>query len=71
MTEEPFFATVTSDGEKHPVTRGLPGSASTPPAWSPWFRDIDAEVVKGTPVMAGPAGKPCWCCRARRRGAWA
>ena len=58
VTEQPFFATVTPDGEKHPVTRGLPGAGSTPPGWSPWFRDVDADVVKGTPVMAGPDGKP-------------
>lgn len=58
VTETPFRASITAEGAKHPVTRDLPGSGVTPPAWSPWFRDIDAEVTKGTPVMAGPGSRP-------------
>jgi hypothetical protein len=58
VTEQPFRATITSDGEKHPVTRGLSGADATPPAWSPWFRQVDADVIKGTSVMAGADSKP-------------
>ena len=58
LTEMPFRASVTADGEKHPVTRGLPGADANPPHWAPWFRQIDATVTKGTPVMAGAKGEP-------------
>lgn len=58
VTEQPFRASVTTDGDKHPVTRGLPGAERSPPSWAPWFRQVDASVVKGTEVMAGSANKP-------------
>ena len=58
ITETPFRASVTADGDKHPVTRGLPGAEVSPPHWSPWFRQVDADVVKGTSVMAGAGSKP-------------
>ena len=58
VTEEPFRANITAEGRRHPVTRDLPGGDASPPAWAPWFRDIDATVVKGTAVMDGPADKP-------------
>jgi hypothetical protein len=57
-TEEPFRATVSNEGAKHPVTRGLPGGAATPPAWSPWFRQVNADVARGTAILNGAAGKP-------------
>ena len=58
ITETPFRASITADGDKHPVTRGLPGGESLPPHWAPWFRQVDADVVKGTSVMAGSGSKP-------------
>ncbi len=58
ITEETFRAAVTAEGEKHPVTRGLPGGDASPPAWSPWFRQIDADVVRGTPVLSGAGARP-------------
>ena len=58
VIEAPFRATVTADGEKHPVTRGLPGADQNPPAWSQWFRQVDSEPVKGMPVMAGAENRP-------------
>ncbi len=58
VIETPFRAKVTPDGEKHPVTRGLAGSEQDPPAWSPWFRQIDGDAVKGMPVMSGAEGRP-------------
>ena len=57
-TETAFRVSVTSDGDKHPVTRGLPGADAASSHWAPWFRQVDATVVKGTEVMAGAAGKP-------------
>ncbi len=58
VIEKPFRATVTPDGLKHPVTRGLPGADQNPPAWSQWFRQVDSEPVKGMPVMAGADKRP-------------
>jgi hypothetical protein len=58
LTERAFRAAITEDGAKHPVTRDLPGSGQTPPAWSEWFRQIDAEAVHGTSLLSGAGGKP-------------
>ena len=58
LIENGFRATVTDDGKKHPVTRGLVGSAQSPPAWAPWFRQISARVTRGTAIMGGAENKP-------------
>jgi hypothetical protein len=58
VTERAFRAAITADGAKHPVTRGLPGSDETPPAWSQWFRQVNADVTRGTSIMSGADGKP-------------
>jgi len=57
-TEEPFVARLSDLGKRHPVTRGLEGSASDPPHWSHWFRVVDARADRGTTLMEGPDGKP-------------
>ncbi len=58
MTETPYRAHLTEAGQRHPVTRALPGSQSDPPAWSRFFRVIDTQNPRGTSVMDGPDGKP-------------
>lgn len=58
QTAAGFRPTVTAIGKKHPVTRGLPGGNENPPAWSRWFRQINADVTKGTSVLAGANSKP-------------
>jgi hypothetical protein len=58
LYERAFRARITKDGEKHPVTRGLEGSASDPPAWGQWFRQVDADVVKGHSLLAGANERP-------------
>jgi hypothetical protein len=58
LTEHAFRAAITEDGAKHPVTRGLPGADQNPPAWSEWFRQVNAEVMHGTSILSGTAGKP-------------
>jgi hypothetical protein len=58
LTEHAFRAAISGDGVKHPVTRGLPGANSDPPAWSEWFRQVNAEVTHGSSIMSGAAGKP-------------
>jgi hypothetical protein len=57
-TDQPFRATLSDLGKRHPVTRGLEGGDEDPPHWSRWFRSVDARTTKGTNVMNGPDGKP-------------
>jgi hypothetical protein len=58
VTEKPFYAHLSDAGKRHPVTRGLEGSASEPPHWSRFFRTIDTRNTNGAPVMTGADGKP-------------
>ena len=58
VIEEAFRPTVTAEGRKHPVTRGLKGADANPPDWAPWFRQLGGEVKLGTAVMEGAGGKP-------------
>lgn len=62
LIEEPFHARVSDVGNRHPVTRALPGADQEPPNWSRWFRLIDVEPsdFEGTThtVMTGASEKP-------------
>jgi hypothetical protein len=58
ITEVAYRAGLTDDGKRHPVTRALPGSESTPPQWSRFFRLIDAQTSTGTALMNGPNNQP-------------
>ena len=33
------------------MTRGLPGADQNPPAWSQWFRQVNAEVIRGASIF--------------------
>ena len=57
-TESPYRAALTDPGKKHPVTRALPGSETSPPGWGRFFRVIDADARSGTSVLSGPDQKP-------------
>jgi hypothetical protein len=57
IVEQPFRASVSSEGERHPVTRGLPLNDGAP--WGAWFRQIGAETVPGAvSVMSGVDNRP-------------
>jgi hypothetical protein len=58
ITEAAYRAGLTDEGKRHPVTRALPGSESTPPQWSHFFRLIDAQTSNGTALMNGPNNQP-------------
>jgi hypothetical protein len=58
VTEKPFYAKLTDAGKRHPVTRGLEGSASDPPHWSRFFRTVDTRNAINPPVMTGANGEP-------------
>src|SRR6266699_1749808 len=57
-TEKPFYAHLSDAGKRHPVTRGLDGSASEPPHWSRFFRTVETRNAISPPVMTGADGKP-------------
>ena len=58
VIEEPYHARVTPEGARHPVTRNLPGAGAEPPAWSRWFRLIQAQAVAGSVTMSGAGDEP-------------
>src|SRR5690606_31819622 len=58
VVEQAYYPRLTDTGERHPVTRGLEGSAQEPPRWSRWFRLIDIEQPDGDVVMSGPQDRP-------------
>jgi hypothetical protein len=58
VSERPFRAALSDIGEKHPVTRSLPGSESKPPSWGEWFRQEQATPLRGASVLSGVNGAP-------------
>ncbi len=65
VIEAPFRAKITAMGQKHPVTKGLPGSISTQtadaskePNWGRWFRQAEVRAERGEVVMSGAEDKP-------------
>ena len=58
LIERTFRPQITDDGNKHPVTRDLPGSEQTPPAWSDWFRQVPSEKLRGVSVLSGAENMP-------------
>ena len=58
VVEAPFRPTVSALGQRHPVTRDLPGGNETPPAWSEWFRQVEAVPTAGETVMTGADDNP-------------
>ena len=58
IVEQGFYPRLTDTGKRHPVTRGLEGSATEPPHWSRWFRLIGIDRPEGEIVMSGPDNKP-------------
>ena len=58
VSEKPFYAHLSDAGKRHPVTRGLEGSASEPPHWGRFFRTVETRNSVNPPVMTGADGKP-------------
>ncbi len=68
VLEQPFKAMLTSDGIKHPVTRGLPGADEKDPTWGRWFRQVDVRPESGRIVMNGAEEKPLLLLDRKGRG---
>ncbi|MDE4911801.1 hypothetical protein PQI07_14005 [Methylobacterium sp. 092160098-2] len=59
VVEKPYKATPTQVGQRHPVTRALPGSDANPPAWGDWLRIVEARTRPGIqPILSGAEGLP-------------
>ncbi|MHA6641680.1 hypothetical protein [Mesorhizobium sp. A623] len=58
VIDKAFYPRLTDLGQRHPVTRGLDGSATEPPHWSRWFRTIGVENPEGEVVMKGADDRP-------------
>lgn len=60
VLSEPFKAKLTDDGRKHPVTQGLAGagSATSPPTWGRWFRQVEVQPEHGRTLMDGAENEP-------------
>ncbi|TIW59487.1 MAG: hypothetical protein E5V48_17650, partial [Mesorhizobium sp.] len=58
VVEKAFYPRLTDLGQRHPVTRGLDGSATEPPHWSRWFRTIGVQNPEGEVVMKGADNRP-------------
>jgi hypothetical protein len=59
VSEVPYQPTITEQGKRHPVTRGLPGAGGSKPNWGRWFRLIDTEVAANAEtLMSGVDQKP-------------
>jgi hypothetical protein len=58
LLETPYHPRLSAQGQRHPVTRALPGSQEDPPRWSRWFRLVDADTRSGRVLMQGPAERP-------------
>jgi hypothetical protein len=58
VTEKPYYAHLSDAGKRHPVTRGLEGSAFEPPHWSRFFRTVDTRNATSPPLMTGADGQP-------------
>ena len=53
-----FYPRLSEQGKRHPVTRGLDGSAVEPPQWGRWFRSVDVDQTTGETVMTADDGRP-------------
>ncbi len=53
----PFKPKATELGERHPVTRDLPGGGEKP-RWGSWFRNVEAQPSEAEIVMEGADGNP-------------
>ena len=58
VLEEAYKALLTDIGERHPVTRGLPGSEADPPAWGEWLRILDSRATSGQTLLSGAQERP-------------
>jgi hypothetical protein len=57
VIERAFKPLVTEAGNRHPVTRNLPGGGPAP-TWSDWFRIVETTARSGDSLMSGADDRP-------------
>ena len=67
VVEQPFKPRLTELGEKHPVTRDLPGAGENP-SWGRWFRAVSADPRDAEVLMQGPDKTPLLILGERGKG---
>jgi len=68
IVEQPYKAQIPDTGDRHPVTRDLPGSEQSPPAWGEWLRIIGSQVQSGDTLMSGANDLPLLVLRREEKG---
>ncbi|MBX2854505.1 MAG: hypothetical protein KTR21_05930 [Rhodobacteraceae bacterium] len=60
VIETAFLPTPTELGDRHPVTRDLPGRAGPggTPSWGRWFRQVEVAALSGDVIMEGAEERP-------------
>ncbi|MBI4183385.1 MAG: hypothetical protein HY521_05245 [Proteobacteria bacterium] len=58
VLDEGFRPRVSPTGRRHPVTANLPRGEGERPEWGRWFRQVDAQVLRGSVLMLGPEERP-------------
>ncbi len=58
VIEMPFKPRLSGDGQKHPVTVGLPGGAGDTPTWGRWFRQAEVNNTRGHTILVGAEKAP-------------
>ena len=58
VIERAFRARLTKQGERHPVTRDLPGGDIKDPKWGRWFRQVGVIPERGRTIMKGVDDRP-------------
>lgn len=56
--ERPYLPRISPLGERHPVTRALPGWDPQQPQWAPWFRVVSTQANAGASIMSGADNMP-------------
>lgn len=54
IVDQTYRPAMTTLGQRHPVTRGLPDPAN----WGRWTRQIDARASAGQTILSGVGGRP-------------
>lgn len=70
IIEQPYRASITPAGQKHPVTANLPGAGEPgkEPDWGRWFRLLDSTAEGGDVLMSGAESKPLLVLSRRGKG---
>jgi hypothetical protein len=68
VIDRPFKAKLTANGQRHPVTRDLPGGDAKSPTWGRWFRQVDVIAERGRTLLNGADGKPLLMLDRRGKG---